>query len=513
MASLISGAVSLSAARDGWAQTAPVPNGITLAEAMRMAVGRNPALAGNFVDVDIADARVLAARGLDDFVIDASGTWTHTRADNTPAQATSFSPYDLVDLAASLTRPFSTGGTVALKLDVPYIRRGYAGDSTASAVGPTEAIQGYIPSVQLALTQPLLRGRGYDVARAKIRQANADRGVASRQLVAQASIVLRDVARAYWELAFATGQLALRRDALEATREQLRAVMAQIDVGKQSPSGSAEVEVNVALRQEELVDAERELTERSADFGRLLGVEAIAPAFRTIDAPAVLAPSGEDLLARALAENGEIAALHAQATAASIDVDVAENALLPAFNLVASGGALGIAADAKEAFSNMVNFGGYTMQAGFVFQEPVERRGQRGARDEALERMHKARLAETEARTRVASEVAAAMAALDATQQRAAVLAHAVEVADLDLAGEKARFQANRSTNFDVLRRQQTATEVRLRLLRAEADNAKSAASLDALTTDILSRHRIVLRGAPPHPSPPPAREGDRRAR
>jgi len=495
LALLLAGLVSMSFARVARAQEG---RGVTLRDAMRVAVGRNPALAGKFADVDIADARVLEARGLDDFVVDASGNWTRTRADNVDAQTLPYSPYDRVGLAASLTRPLSTGGSVALKLDAPYVRRGLSisPDPTFGLV-PMEA---YAPSVQLALTQPLLRGRGYDVARAKARQANADRGVASRTLVAEASGLLRDVAYAYWELAYATGTLSLRRDALEATREQLRAVMAQIEVGKQSPSGSAEVEVSVATREEELIDSERELAQRSADFARLLGFGANEPSpmFRAAEQPAVQAAAQRGVLARAIAQNAEIQSLHAQAAAASIDIDVAENALLPAFDVYASGGALGIATDPKQALSNLASFGGYTVQAGFVFQEPIERRGPRGARDAAIERARKARLAETEARTRVASDVASALAALDATHRRSAVLTHAVEVADLDLAGEKARFQANRSTNFDVLRRQQAATDVRLRLLRAEIDNAEAAATLDALTTDILSRHGIVLRGGPP---------------
>ena len=71
----------------------------------------------------------------------------------------------------------------------------------------------------------------------------------------------------------------------------------------------------------------------------------------------------------------------------------------------------------------------------------------------------------------------------------------AARVAELDLEGEEARFQASRSTNFDVLRRQQALTEVRVRLLRARADGAQAAAALDAVTDDILARHGLAIRG------------------
>ncbi|WP_394823953.1 TolC family protein [Pendulispora albinea] len=467
-------------------------DGLTLVGAMRVAVAQNPALAASFVDVSVADARVLEARGLDDFVVDASATWSRSRTDNVTG-ASVLSPYDRVGVAASLTRPFSTGGSVALKLDAPYVRRGVSSDADPMRIVPADV---YTPSVQLGLTQPLLRGRGYDVARAKARQANADRGITTRKLVAGASALLRDVAHAYWELRYATGALALRREARDATREQLRAVMAQIDVGKQSPSGSAEVEVSVALREEEAIDAERVLAQRSAELARLLGYPTERPLVYPSDEPTVLASLRGDVLARALAQNAEVLALEAQARAATIDIDVAESALLPMLDVYASGGALGVGNDPSKALSNLGNFGGYTVQAGIVFQEPVERRGQRGARDAAMERAHKAHLLAEEARTRVANDVTNALAALDATHRRTEVLARAASAADLDLAGEKARFQANRSTNFDVLRRQQAVTDVRLRLLRAAIDNAKAMATVDALTADILPRHGIALRTA-----------------
>ena len=95
-----------------------------------------------------------------------------------------------------------------------------------------------------------------------------------------------------------------------------------------------------------------------------------------------------------------------------------------------------------------------------------------------------------------ASAVAAASAALEATRRRVGVLEHAEQVAQLDLESEQARFQASRSTNFDVLRRQQALTDVRERLLRARIDNAEAAAILDAIDDDILPRHGLALRGS-----------------
>ncbi len=475
--------------------TATSVQAMTLDEALHTALAKNAALAGKIVDVDVADARTLQAAGLDDFSVNAGATWTHSRGSNVAAQSTPLLPYDSVDVNASLTRPLSTGGTVALKLDAPYVRLGSS--LVAGAPGDTGPIDAYQPSAQLSLTQPLLRGRGYDVARAPQRQARAQRDVAGWALEEAASELARDVSFAYWELAYQSGDHDFRLQALEAARMQLRAVNAQIDVGKQPPSASAEVEVSIAQREDEAIDSESTIVERASELARLLGTDraTVLVTLRATDAPAIYAPPDTDLVARALDRNAQIASLRAQATATTIDVDVAKSALSPQLDAFVSGGPRGVATDPSPALRSLATLGAYTVQAGLVFQEPIERRTQRGARDAATGLVAKARFTEADARTSVASSASIAITELASTRRRIEVLERAVKVAQLDVESEEARFQANRSTSFDVLRRQQALTDVRIRLLRAAVDNAKAASTIDALTDDILLRHGLAVRG------------------
>src|SRR5262249_21728422 len=97
-------------------------------------------------------------------------------------------------------------------------------------------------------------------------------------------------------------------------------------------------------------------------------------------------------------------------------------------------------------------------------------------------------------RARVAADTQNALTALEASRKRAILLDRAVKVAELDLESETARFQANRSTSFDVLRRQQALLDARLRLLRATVDDTEAAVAIDALTSDLLARHGLAVR-------------------
>src|SRR5215510_6167092 len=132
-------------------------DGITLDDALRRALSENPLLARAVVDVEVTDARVLQASGLDDFVVGAAATWQRARGENVSGQATPLTPYDAVDANVSLTRPFATGGTVGVKFDAPWARLG-------APTGGTFDV--YQPSASIVFTHPLLRGRGFDVARA-----------------------------------------------------------------------------------------------------------------------------------------------------------------------------------------------------------------------------------------------------------------------------------------------------------------------------------------------------------
>ena len=86
------------------------------------------------------------------------------------------------------------------------------------------------------------------------------------------------------------------------------------------------------------------------------------------------------------------------------------------------------------------------------------------------------------------------LAAVETARRRGEVLAPSIAAAALDLESERARFEVGRSTNFDVLRRQDALASAKLLVLRAQVDHLEALAALDALTGDILDAHGVVLK-------------------
>src|SRR6185369_17883172 len=69
----------------------------------------------------------------------------------------------------------------------------------------------------------------------------------------------------------------------------------------------------------------------------------------------------------------------------------------------------------------------------------------------------------------------------------------AIGLAEQNVTAEQKRFELGKSTNFDVLRRQDEREQARLRKASAVADYLAARAELDGLSGAILARYHIVM--------------------
>ncbi|MEO8182494.1 MAG: TolC family protein [Deltaproteobacteria bacterium] len=475
---------------------------LSLRDAIALAVRQNPPLAAAGAEVRIAEAGMLAARGLDDFVLQARADWRDTRRGAAPRLPEQAQAFHEVSGSLSLTRPLAAGGRVGLHLQAGYGRTRFGTDLDAMML-ERSASEAYAPSLQLSLEQPLLRGFGADVARADRRRARIQRSVAAAEREGLAASLVREIVSGYWNLAYSAEELAIRRASAAAAREQLLRVQANIAVGKLPQSASAEIEVAIALRDDSVLLAELVVTDRSLALGLACGVPiserlAAADTLSTADIRAPAARAPEEALETALAENPQLRAVSEQGRGRAIEIDVTENGLLPQLDFTAAGGPVGNARDVSGAYEQMTRLGSYTITAGLAFTLPIGRHAARGAQDAAREGLRKARLGEAQLAAQIAAAVLGGIARRETARRRAEVLGPSARTAALDLEAEKARFEVGRASNFDVLRRQDQLAAVQILLLRARLDELDAWAELDALTGEILDRNGVVVGGGDP---------------
>ncbi len=487
---------------------------MALRDVIHTAVKQNRALRAADADIQIAEANELGARGNEDLLLDGEASYTGRRSsavENAPFQNLE---QDTVHTEFGVTKPLWFGGRVGLRAVHDYDRQVTRLQLEDMSLGDATS-ETFNPAGQVTYFMPFLRGFGQDNMRAQRRRTSAATDVAVLERENTVANVVRDVVLAYWELAYAAQDVEIRRSSLELAREQLRITQARLDVGVGSPTDVAAVRQGIAVRESDVLLAELALSERALDLRQLAGMD-LTPADLGVDLVAAdrLEPKStpieiEAALTAAYDHNPQIATLRARGRSATLEVDIAENGLLPQLDLNASFGPSGNAETFGRAVENLGKFNEYRVFVGVTFSQPVGRHTARGNVAAAQGQLTRVRVNEEDLKAQIAVSVVKAVNLLRSTEKRMQVEAESVQLAQVNLDAEKARFEVGRTTNFEVLRRQDELAQARLRQTRTAADYMKALAGLGTLTGELLPQYDIQVKpregGPAPTAAPVPA--------
>lgn len=478
-------------------QVAAAPRPLTLRQAVGLALSKNPSLAGAGAVVSAARARVLGARGLDDPQLTLDTSLERTRRQRVPGVPVQERTFDGVSGGLSVSQPLAIGGRVGLALAGGYQRTGFETE-TANSLRQRSASEQYTPALELRWDQPLARGFGVSVARAERTRARMGLSAARSEREGLAASVARGVSIAYWSLAHAQRELTIRRASVAAARRQLARTRANTAVGKLPPTASAEIAVALAVRQDAELLASQAAAGYALSLARLCGAPLDA-GFQAVDPlPSIDPhPSARRRLDRALAlaleRSPQLAALRAQAKSQRVEIEVTENGLLPQLDLSLRGGPLANAPTPSAAYEQISGFGSYAVWASLGLALPLGRHAARGAHESARANLRRIELGQAQVRTQITEAVSQSLAQLETARRRSALLLPALEAAQLDLEAERARFEVGRSTNFDVLRRQDALYRIQVLIISAELTAQVATAQLEASTGEIIPRNGAAL--------------------
>ncbi len=505
-------------AADPAADSTPPPSvrQMRLSQVLESTLARETSLEQATIDVRIADAGVLEAAGIDDWFLAANLGWSRSVSFNdqlatvcnesmvslceaediitTPVPATSTrSNYGG---AFDLSRSISTGGTFTLHGDVNYTVLDTSYDTPLLVLSDVDSTR-FGDNLTVGFNQPLWRGRGSHYARSGQALAEINRDAASLTREATANRVISQVISAHWEIAYAWRDLAIRRASLALAEEQLRNTQARIEVGAVAPTEALAVEQIIASREEAILNAELNVTNRSLTLRGLAGLE-IGPGEIDLwsDAPVTITPRAFDtneLLARAFEQSPDLAALKVRREELAYQVELASEEIQPQLDLDASFGPTGNGEDPSEALSNTVRFRDITFGASLNLQHTFGQRTARGRAEGARERLARLEVDIRATETQITQDLVTAVKQAQIAQKRVALGDTVIGLAERNIAAEKARFDLGRATNFDVLERQDELEQAQLQRARAVVDYLLAVTTLDALTGDLLSRYGIRI--------------------
>lgn len=505
--------VWLAAATTAQAQ---VRRELTFADAVTIALAHNGDLYLAQNDTEIAAADLALAGSV--FAPRLIGN-ARISQDNQPGTAQRFA-----------WRELSSSGSVELAGRMPsgLLYSLNLGASTDRLSSPFDAVYdpAYTTGLTLSLTQPLLRGAWRSANLQPIVVASLRRELSEQQLRVRLEQIVGEVEVAYWTLALAYKEREARASSLKLAEDQLADSTRLVRLGTISDLDVVEARAGVGRMRQQLIRAEQAIAEAE---GRLRSVIVGDAAWRSddvimpVDEPEITQVSYAvaDHLRLAHDNRPDVLAARKQLEAERAALGVTANELMPALDLVVTGGLIGFAgqldrnyatsgvvdgtlnpvyvADPEvsggvmRAFQNLVTGGNYAVSLGLRLELPLDNSAAQARHERQRHVLGQARIAERALLAKVDSEVRTSLAVLRGDEALQKAADEAVTVNERLLAGMRKRFSVGTITSFDVLRVAEELTRAQIDAARARVSYRISLARLATADGTLLQQLHIAV--------------------
>lgn len=485
------------------AAAGPTTEAVRIEDLVAVAVRQSASLARARADRSIARAEADAAGLETDLITSAELGWKRVHVgDNIDPQLVQLYEDSKITGTLGVAKKVGTGATVSAQVGLQQATQEYTiddlilGAATDEEIDQLEFVDNAQASASLRIEQPLLRGFGaVGVARQTRARLAAEGANVKAQLSAEE--MLRDLVIAYWELAYSAHELQIRQQSLALAKTQYQVTQDAKRAGAVAANALKAVEYQIAVREEALLRAQLEVEARSLELRRIAGLEISRRDLVLIPGEDFAIDERawdiDDALDAALRDNPRLQVLLADKRSADLDVDVARDAGRPKVDLALQGTLFGDGATSGEAVGGLGSNGGYEITASLSFSFEVGS-SHAGATRAATERRSRVIVDAQDLRRMIETEIVQAVHAVSAAQQRARLADKAIDVAADNVDAERASFLAARTSNFQVMQRQDDLVDAHLRKGRAIADYHEAVAKLEFLTGSLLERYGVELR-------------------
>jgi outer membrane protein len=517
----------------------PNVRGLTLKEAIYIAMQNNPALKAAELDPVASMETVREANGTFDPNLTAQGDIEKTVVPVTSALQTGGSTafvQKFYDWNFGLNKVSSvTNGTWG----VTFNNDRALSNSLFSGVNPS-----YLPTLALSLSQPLLQNFGWQFATINVRIAESGQKQAQWTYGQALQDFVQKIGGDYWNVVLAEENLQVARAALRFNLDLVRQNAISVKVGTLAPidlqeaqSAAATAEANVYTAEANLKNSRTQLRQDVMlnPYGTFLPEE-IQPLTRPNPQEQITVDE-ERALELAVQYRPSLGSMREAIRDALLQVKFSENQVLPQLNLGAQFGLTstagttpcqrGFGAPVKgsgnctppgfpldsgnrlpfggiygDALNRLWGFSYYNYAAVLTFQMPLDNAVPRAALAQARVQYEQQRMLYRSALSQAVVDVQSALANLYADQKRASATASATYFARQSLHDEQIRFRVGMATTHDLLQFQEEEVSAEGNQVQAEVDLENAKLALGHADGTLLQQFNINWEVQNPHEVP-----------
>jgi len=457
---------------------AATPPELTLQECINRALAKNFSLEIGRFAPQIAQDSIIVAKGAYEPQLTVTAVTGSSTSSGTDSKSST--------VRVGVTQELYTGTTLSASSRLDRS----SSDPAFSTLNPA-----YDADLTLAARQSLLRGFGTEVNRAGIHRAEIGLLRANLDFKAQVMDVIQDTENAYYNLAYAREQLAVRNFSLALANRLFDEAKTRRDTGVATDLDVLQAEVGVANARRGVILAEQTVKDRQEGLLALIGqFELDAPVgmvrfAEMTDATPVFASSYQ------MARQSQPDYLSSQAAIDQfkIDLKLTEDAAKPDLSVGAAVGMSGTNGSGSDAYGDAFDRQNHSWQVDLSFSYPWGRKA-----DKARVRQSLASLNREQTRLRLIEQnielqVRGAVRAVETNLESVKIAALASGLSQKQYELEKEKFAAGLSTSRRVLEAQDDLEAARINELQAKVTLHTAIAALHRIEGSSLQRYTVQL--------------------
>ena len=352
--------------------------------------------------------------------------------------------------------------------------------------------------IGLSLTQPLMQNWGEDFNLVLIRGANYDTLISEYELKGFVQTLVSDVEETYWDYVLTRKKLEIYENSLKIAGKQLKETEQRVKIGKLAESEIIASQAEVAQREQDLLNAQKNLEITILKFLRLINHQDKNTDDKIVilsdepQIPAIELTDIQEHIQKALKLRPDINQAQLSIKRGDIEIVKTKNGLLPKLDWFVT---LGKSGYADSFGQSLLNIGGpnYDLSTGLSFGMPVNNTDVKAIYKRALLNQKSTLKALENLSSLIETDMRSAYVTVNTTKKQinSAIITRKLQEKKLET--ENAKFREGKSTSLLVAQTQRDLLSSQIAEIEYTINYLKALVAFYLMEGTLLDYHEIII--------------------